>query len=92
MARRPYSDCVSDQNGRALASATVTFTVYNGGAAATIYAAASGGSALAGGATTSGADGWFTIWIDDANHTEPTIFNRTVSKSGYETVTKPISL
>ena len=91
MARRPISGVARDGVGNIVASATATLTVYSGGAAATCYAAESGGSALSGGATTSGTDGTYTFWVDDGDHAVLTIFNVTVSKTNYTSMTTPIA-
>jgi hypothetical protein len=90
MARRPIADVVRDGSGNIVASATVALTVYSG-AAATCYAAQSGGSALSGGITTSGGDGSYEFWVDDGDHAVITVFNVTVSKTGYTTKIDPVA-
>ena len=91
MARRPISGIVRDGAGSIIPSATLVLTVYTGGAAATCYAAQSGGSALTNGQTTSGTDGSYEYWVDDGDHGVLTVFNLTVSKTGYTTIIQPIA-
>ncbi len=89
MARRPISGIARDGEGNIVASATVALTVYSTGLAATCYSAQSGGSALSGGATTSGSDGSYTFWIEDSDYALISLFNVTISKTGYTSMTTP---
>ena len=83
MTRRPHNGTVRDGNGRIIPSATVEFVSQETGLPATIYAAQVGGVALSLGRTTSGADGSFTVWIDDDDYAMDALFDVTISKAGY---------
>lgn len=77
----------NDGNGTVVSSGTVTCYLAGTTTPATIYAASSGGSALSGGQTTSGIDGYFKFYIDDADYSSAQLFDVLLSKTGYSTVT-----
>jgi hypothetical protein len=78
---------ISDQNGRAIAGATVTVYVQETGALATIYAAQSGGSAIDGSVVTTDDEGYYIFFVDDEDYGLTTHFKLVVTKAGYDTKT-----
>ena len=83
MARFPFESTLTDQQGHIIASGTVTVSLTGTSTVATIYAASSGGSALTGGAITTGTDGSFSFWVDEADYARSQRF-RLVLNGGAE--------
>jgi len=82
LARPPY---VSDQNGKALAGAVVTFYVQETGALATIYSDVGLTTVIPGSAITTDANGRFdSYFISDDDYPLTTSFKLTVVKVRYE--------
>jgi hypothetical protein len=86
LCRPPYA---TDQNGRAIAGATVTFYVQATGALATIYLDEALTLPITGSAVTTDSDGMFAgYYISDDDYPLNTSFKLVVAKANYETRTE----
>lgn len=82
LCRPPY---VTDQNGRAIASATVTFYVQATGALATIYSDEALTTAITGSVVTTDSDGMFAdYYISDDDYPLNTSFKLVIAKANYD--------
>jgi len=78
-------DHARDGAGRLIPSATVQIYQADGTTPPTnMYTAKTGGSAITTGLTTAGTDGYFAIYIDDADHPLNTEFDMVITKTSYE--------
>ena len=82
-----YQNVVQDGRGNFVASATVTVTLAGGTTKASIYSALTGGTVDADGIITTGTDGTFTFYVDEANYSHSQQFRIVWSKSGYTSET-----
>lgn len=87
MARFVQNGTFKDGAGRAVDAGSITVLLAGTSNAATIYAASSGGSALAGGIVTTGSDGGFVFYVDEADHAFSQLFDIRLSKTGFVTKT-----
>ncbi len=86
MARFPFQSTAVDQLGKVMSEETVTVTLTGTATVAIIYAASSGGSAIANGVITTGTDGSFKFWVDEADYSSTQRFR--IAISGDKFVTK----
>jgi len=82
-----YQNVVQDGRGNFVASATVTVTLAGGTTKASIYSALTGGTVDADGIITTGTDGTFTFYVDEANYSHSQQFRIVWSKSGFTSET-----
>ncbi len=88
--RYSYYGTAKDQNGKVIASATVSVYLAGTTTVASVYTASSGGSAVnsvTSGASTSSAPGYFIFWIDRVDYVATQQFKITISMSGFNTQT-----
>lgn len=85
MARHKFEKVFQDGSGNGVASGTISVYLAGTTTAASVYEAESGGSPVS--SVTSGSDGVFYFWVDDATYTHSQLFKIIISKSGYSSKT-----
>ncbi len=75
--RYKYSGFTKDQNGRVIPGATVSVYLAGTTTVASVYAASAGGAAV--NSVTSGDDGSFSFWVDEADYGISQLFKIVVS-------------
>lgn len=85
MARHKFEKIFQDGSGNGVASGTVSTYLAGTTTVASVYEAESGGSPV--NSVTSGSDGVFYFWVDDATYTHSQLFKIILSKSGYSSKT-----
>jgi len=86
LCRSPY---VTDQNGKAIVGATVTFYVQSTGALATIYSDEALTTAISGSVVTTDSNGSFaSYFISDDDYALNTSFKLVIAKDTYDTQTE----
>ena len=82
-----YQNVVQDGRGNFVPSASVTVTLAGGSTKASIYSALTGGTVDADGIITTGADGTFAFYVDEADYSHSQQFRIVWSKSGFTSET-----
>lgn len=87
MSRYAYQGNFTDGNGRAVDAGTVTCYLAGTSTGATIYTVSSGGSADSDSAVATNSAGYFIFYVDDVNYGPAQLFDVTLSKTAFVTVT-----